>query len=414
MDITTRVLSMGAAGTSTTGRWIATFSSGAWKGVSVDSAGNAYVVGDLGLNCVLAKISPSGSVLWSRTLTGASTDYFNSVSVSSSDAIFAAGVTDSQGAGGNELLVASYDVDGAIQWQRSLGGVNSEIGYSVFGDNFAYVAGSTTSQGAGSEDALIARYSNSGVIDWQRSLGGTGGDYAQAITTGETNVYACGKTGTLNGNLFVAKYSTGGALTWQRSLTGSAVDTGNAIVTDTSENSYIVGNTSSQGAGGFDILLVKYNVSGVIQWQRSLGGAGTEDGNGIAMESGASNFYIVGDTSGTGTGDLVIACYNTSGAIQWQRTLGRASTGDTAYGIAIGPGNTIYVLADTFLARLPADGSSTGTYSTYVYASSSLTDSARTLTDAAAGLTSSTTTLTDSARTLTDAAGSVSTTVTTV
>jgi hypothetical protein len=412
MDITTRVLSMGASGSGVTGNWIATFLSGSWKGLSVDLDGNAYVVGSSGTDCIVAKVAPSGSVLWSRTLAGASIEYFNQVSVSSVGDVYVTGLTDSQGAGGNELLLAKYDSAGTIQWQRSLGGATSEIGYGIAADASVYVAGGTTSQGAGSEDGLIAKYNTSGVIQWQRSLGGSSGDYFSSIA-GVTDVYLTGKTGSVNGDLLIAKYNSSGVIQWQRTLTGSAVDQGNGIAVDTNGNSYVVGNTSSQGAGGFDLLLVKYNSTGAIQWQRSLGGAGTEDGNSVVLDSGGGTLYVVGGTSGTGSGDLVIASYNSSGTIQWQRTLGR-SNANTAIGIALAPGNTIYVLADDFLARLPADGSRTGTYSTYTYASSSLTDTARTLTDAAGGLTDAARTLTDAARTLTDAAGSLSTTVTTV
>jgi hypothetical protein len=415
MDITTRVLSMGASGTSTTGNWIAAFSAGTWNGLDVDSDGNAYVVGTVSTNAAILKVGPDGSVQWSRTLTGASNDVFNSVSVNGTTVV-AAGYTDSQGAGGLDLLGVLYDTSGTLSAQRSLGGAGSEVAYGVDFDGAGiYLAGYTTSQGAGNDDCLIAKYNSSGVIQWQRSLGGTSGDYANAVASSSTNIYITGKTGAINGNLLVAKYNSSGVIQWQRTLTGAAVEEGSSIALDFSDNAYVAGNTSSQGAGGFDAYFAKYDSSGAIQWQRSLGGTGTEEAVSIIFDTddGAS-LYVLGSTSGTGSGDLLLASYNTSGTIQWQRTFGSTAGADTPAGIALGPGNTLYVLSNNTLSRLPRDGSRTGTYGSYVYAASSLTDAARTLTDASSSLTDAARTLTDAARTLTDASGSVSTTVTKV
>lgn len=415
MDITTRVLSMGAAGTSTTGNWIAAFSTGLWNGLDVDNDGNAYVAGVVSTNAAIAKVVPDGSVQWSRTLTGASNDVFNSVSVSGTTVV-AAGYTDSQGAGSQDAFLAIYDTSGGLSKQRSLGGANSDIAYGVdFDGSFIYFAGSTSSQGAGSSDCLIAKYNTGGTNQWQRSLGTTGVEIAYGIVSTGTNIYVTGKTGTTNSNLLVAKYNSSGVIQWQRTLTGAATEEGRGIALDSSENVYIVGTTNSQGAGGTDAYFAKYNSSGVIQWQRSLGGTGTEEAVSIVHDTDDGvSLYILGRTSSTGSGDLLLACYNTSGTIQWQRTLGITGSSDTPASIALGPGNTLYVLSNNTLFRLPRDGSGTGTYGSYVYATSSLTDATRTLTDASSSLTDAALTLTDSGRTLTNASGSISTTVTTI
>jgi hypothetical protein len=227
--------------------------------------------------------------------------------------------------------------------------------------------------------------------------------------TGYTNSQGAG-----GADLLLAKYNTSGTIQWQRSLGGASTDIGYGIAVDASGNVYVVGETASQGAGGDDFIIAKYNTSGTLQWQRSLGGTGTEEGFGIAVDE-SGNVYVIGRTSSQGAGgsDVLIAKYNTSGTIQWQRSLG--GTGfETARGIAVDASGNVYVTGwtgsqgagdnDVLIAKLPGNGGLTGTYGSLVYAATTLTAATRTLTSATRTLTDAARTLTDAPTTLTDAA----------
>ena len=106
---------------------------------------------------------------------------------------------------------------------------------------------------------------------------------------------------------------------WLATLGGTGDDYGRGIAVDSSGNVYVTGYTTSDGAGGADISISKYNTSGVIQWQRTLGGTGIDYGYGIAVDS-SGNVYVTGHTGSDGAGgnDISISKYNTSGTIQWQ------------------------------------------------------------------------------------------------
>jgi hypothetical protein len=223
--------------------------------------------------------------------------------------------------------------------------------------------------------------------------------------------------------MFVAKYNTSGVIQWQRRLGGTGTDFSLGIDVDGSGNVYIAGYEPSQTAGNNDIFIAKYNTSGVIQWQRRLGGTAIDQGAGIAVD-GSGNAYITGyEASQTaGTTDMFVAKYNTSGVIQWQRRL--YSSTHELYGTSIVVNGTTFSVCgyyqssssasvNSFSASLPTDGTKTGSsvtfsqvYATPVvqYAATTLTDAATTLTDAATTLTDAATTLTDAATTLTDAA----------
>ena len=173
------------------------------------------------------------------------------------------------------------------------------------------------------------------------------------------------------GGFLLAKYNSSGTLQWQRILGGASSDIGRGVVVDSSDNVYLVGQTASTGSGGTNYLIAKYNSSGTIQWQRSLTGSGTDEAYGVALDS-KDNLNIVGLSASVGAG-----------------------------------GN------DFLIAKLPNDGSLTGTYAlnsvNLTYATSSLTAATSTLTGATTTLTSSTSTLTAATPTLTSSTSTLTT-----
>ena len=98
-----------------------------------------------------------------------------------------------------------------------------------------------------------------------------------------------------------------------------------------------------------NILIAKYNSSGTIQWQRKIVGDGSDSdyGRGIALDS-SDNVYITGKihnlSGGIGVGSLFLAKYNSSGTIQWQNRLNTdTNQGAEGYGMAIDSSGNIYV-----------------------------------------------------------------------
>ena len=201
---------------------------------------------------------------------------------------------------------------------------------------------------------------------------------------------------------------------WISLLGGSGADFGNAVAIDSSDNIIVCGYTGSDGAGVNDVLIAKYNSSGVLQWDRTLGGSGTDYGNAVAIDS-SDNIIVCGRTDSDGAGgiDFLIAKYNSSGVLQWDRTLG-GSGSDLGNAVAIDSSDNIIVCGrtnsdgaggiDVLIAKLPPDGSLTGTYGSFVYQDAVLTDEEAVLTDEAAVLTDAEAVLTDAEAVLTDAA----------
>jgi len=110
---------------------------------------------------------------------------------------------------------------------------------------------------------------------------------------------------------------------WNRTWGGGDYDTGYGVAVDSSGDVYLLGYTWSFGAGEYDMVLVKYDNSGMQQWNRTWGGDRDEHGYGVAVDS-SSNAYIVGYTGSFGAGfyDMVLVKYDGNGVQQWNRTWG--------------------------------------------------------------------------------------------
>jgi hypothetical protein len=231
----------------------------------------------------------------------------------------------------NSFIIFKYNKNGTIQWQKSLTGVDS-YGFSVDVDSSGnvYACGQITS-GAG--DFLIVKYDTNGNLLWQRSLGGSSADLGNRLVVDTSgNIYVAAQTesqGAGNRDLLILKYNTSGSLLWQRVLGGAIIDTATDISIDSSGNCYVVGSIDSSASG----VIVKYNTNGTLVWQRSLIG-NTNQLRGIAVDS-SGNSYAVGVLDTGAQYDMLIVKYDTNGNLQWQKSLGSSSLFDSSYNICL-------------------------------------------------------------------------------
>ena len=201
-------------------------------------------------------------------------------------------------------------------------------------------------------------------------------------------------------------------------MSGATVAKGYDIAIDSSNNLYITGVTNS----ALSILVAKYDSSGTLQWQKRLIGGSGDSGQGIAVDS-SDNIYITGYTPYTndsGDDDALIAKYNSSGEIQWQRVLkgfgntqGNKIALDSSNNICIAgitnTGESSTTFYNHLIAKLPSDGSLTGAYGPFTYIESSLSNTVESqLSDAAAGFSTATTTHTEATSSFTDAEAVIS------
>lgn len=251
----------------------------------------------------------------------------------------------------------------AIEWQKCIGGTGDDFAVSMQqtpDGGYILAGGSNSTNGDvsgnhGEYDCWIVKINASGAIQWQKTLGGTGDEYANEIQlTIDGGYILTGHTGSNNGDVsglrgsfdfWVVKLSISGTIEWQKTLGGTNIDMASSVQ-QTSDGGYIVaGVTLSNNGdvtgnhGSYDYWVVKLDSTGIIQWQKALGGTGydyatdvkpTLDGGYIVTGYAYSNN---GDVTGNHYGaDYWVVKLSTTGAIQWQKALGGGSE-DFAYSI---------------------------------------------------------------------------------
>jgi hypothetical protein len=176
------------------------------------------------------------------------------------------------------------------------------------------------------------------------------------------------------GDGFVAKLNPGGdGLSYATYLGGRQADTPKAVAVDASGNAYVTGSTFSSdfpvtaGAlqtvnrGGYDAFVAKLNPQGAyLVYSTYLGGAGSEEGSAIAVNS-AGIAHIAGYTDSSqfpllqpvepapkgGRDAFAAAVAENGAALSWSTYLGGAGE-DRATAIAVDAAGSAYVAGFTF------------------------------------------------------------------
>jgi hypothetical protein len=208
-----------------------------------------------------------------------------------------------------------------------------------------YIVGWRTDFYVACHDALILKLDSSGEVTWQKTYGGDGCDETYAIQETFNGGYiAAGRTssfGDFYSDIWVLKLDTNGDVVWQKTYGGSYQDIAYSIQqTDddgdsVKDDGYIVaGNTSSFGAGGGDVWVLKIDNNGEVTWQKTYGGSGSDRADSI-QQTTDGGYIVAGATYSFGVygdWDIWILKLNSSGDVIWEKTYDE-SAGDGAYSI---------------------------------------------------------------------------------
>lgn len=206
------------------------------------------------------------------------------------------------------------------QWvkQMGTGGISNGVSSDAAGNTYA--TGFISNPGlfddlnipCNASDVFLAKYDSTGIIQWVTLGGGPLLDQGNDIVTDAAgNSYVVGAIQTngpnptaqfggftLTGNgdydWLIVKYDTLGNVLWAKNYGSSAGDIARGVALDPSGNVYVTGFYSSsmtvQGVtvmsrGLFDVFLAKFDTNGTLLWLRSAGGAGSDIGHGVVVDS---------------------------------------------------------------------------------------------------------------------------------
>jgi len=303
----------------------------------------------------VVKLTPSGNIQWQKCIGGSGREDFRGIAQTLDGGYVAAGTTTSNDGdvsgnhGSFDILAVKVNSSGTIVWQRCLGGTGFEQTFSVIGttDGGCAIVGQTTSTdgdvhgGDGSNDAWVVKLDAQGAILWQKCMT----NLFEAVSLSQTSDGGYAVVGTTisaqpgfhgGGDIVVTKLNSVGSIDWQKCLGGSKEEDGKSI-TQTSDGGYIVvGATASNDGDVFgnhgqdDIWIVKLSSLGNIEWQKCIGGTGTDAPGYSIKELADGGFVLVGSTfsnDGDVTGnhggdDVWVLKLDPTGSLVWQKCVG--------------------------------------------------------------------------------------------
>ncbi len=290
--------------------------------------------------------------VWVHTWGGSDKELVGRPIVSSTGEVFVAGHASSYGAGNRDVLVIKYHPDGSLAWVKTWGGSAEDYATQgiVDANGDFIVVGLTESFGAGGDDDVLLKYSAAGDLLWQKTWGGAGDEALSFVDLDASgNIYVSGRTNTFGAggwDAVIRKYSPSGNLLWARTWGGSATEYSTHILA-VEQNIYLLGYTSSYGAGGYDTFLIKFDAEGNRQWVKTWGGSSSDCAESVYIDANG-DLIVIGSTYsyGSGSDDVFILKFDSSGNLQFQKTWGSTQR-DQGWDITVDDSNNIFVSGGT-------------------------------------------------------------------
>lgn len=330
----------------------------------------------LKISCVLIIIvstnlafSQIPEIEWQNTIGGNSYDWLLSIDQTTDGGYILGGYTSSDlsgdktdvSRGGYDLWIIKLEPTGEIEWQKTIGGGNSDQAFDihqisdgsfvVIGYSESNIGGDKSENSQGSADYWVLKLDTLGNILWQNTIGGSETDIARAIveTADGGFLLGGGSMSDISGDkttanfgfddYWVLKLNSVGDIEWQQSYGGEQIDVLMSME-QTNDGGFILGGISQSGYSGNkteacqginDYWIIKIDDAGNILWQNTIGGNNddklhqihcTSDGGYIL--AGDSQSDLSGDKTEWSMGlyDFWIVKVDSTGQIVWQNTIG--------------------------------------------------------------------------------------------
>lgn len=318
-----------------------------YSDISGDKTENSYGYRDYWI----VRLDSLGNIIWDKTLGGNLYEDFEAIIQTPDGGFLVGGTSDSNISGnktenkvgyvspisivGSDYWVVKLNANGGIEWQNTVGGYGNDYltdmintpdgGYLVSGRSDSNISGDKSENSRGTYDFWILKLDNTGQITWQRTIGGNGFDVAWSLCVTNNNSYIIGgrsssdisgeKTESLiapsGTDLWVLKIDLTGAIVWQKTIGGTGQDFLTCIAKD-NHGDFLLGGYSDSNAGfnktensrgDIDFWVIKITDSGLISWDKTLGGDQSDGIYGICYVNTDDSFIFGGTSKSSNTGD---------------------------------------------------------------------------------------------------------------
>jgi uncharacterized delta-60 repeat protein len=326
-------------------------------GIAMEPIGSVYVTGfSKGSNSdedfATIKFNNNGDFLWVSRFngTGNNKDRAEDIVIDQVGNVYVTGwgyMEPEALCGTIDFITIKYNTFGEEMWVKRYNGTGNgedkaiQIALDAAGN--VYVAG-TSYGGNNKQDYAVVKYNNNGVQQWVARYDGVShdADFLNAMTLDRFgNVFVTGssyKSGQY-ADYVTLKYNSSGVLQWNARYNGpvNQDDKAFAIETDVHGSCFVTGASKGSGSN-YDYATIKYDASGLQLWAKRYNGPGNNIDQANAMVLDPYGFcYVTGSSKGNGTNyDYATIRYDALGNEVWVKRYNTQNNGnDEALDIGI-------------------------------------------------------------------------------
>jgi hypothetical protein len=270
-------------------------------------------------------------VAFARSYGGTRYDVGYSVQKTSDGGYIMAGLFTPSTTDSGDVILIKVNSLGNVVWSKRYGGPREERAFSVkqtSDGGYITVARTRSFVDTNRWDVLLIKTDSNGNLQWGRVYSNPSLDDepSDVIETSDGGYLVVGgaqsRSSSSQNEILVMKINSSGALQWVRWFGDTIYQDHAYSVKRTSDGGYIVvGRTGSYGSGNADIFLMKLDGSGNVVWAKAYGSSGPDFGYDVQITSDGG-FVVVGYYTSSGDTNSIIVKTNSSGNVQWYRVLG--------------------------------------------------------------------------------------------
>ncbi|MDT8420841.1 MAG: hypothetical protein RQ754_10460 [Desulfuromonadales bacterium] len=263
------------------------------------AGGLTYSFGEDGSAMVL-RLTPSGSILWEKAYGGPGPESAKDLLITpEGDLLFCGRFTVVQNNDGlvsheSHLWVVALDADGNIRWQKDYGVGEGQRIVATTDGGYAVLA-TTWSLGAGDADFWLLKLDANGNVVWQKTYGGTFKDTpAELLATSDGGYLLVGATSSYGAGgeaIWVLKLDAEGTISWQNAYGTDHTDRGSSA-TETADGGFLIGGMSDRA--GIRGWALKLDPQGNLSWDKYLAEMATTSGISSIVPSSAGGYLLGG------------------------------------------------------------------------------------------------------------------------
>lgn len=263
-----------------------------------------------------------------KTFGGAVLDWSNAVIQTNDSNYVLLGSTKNFGSGMQDIFLIKTNTSGDTLWCSALGlPPGDEEGATIqqTSDGGFVVTGTTWSTGAGGDDFVLIKTNSVGAVEWSKTYGGANVDFCTGgqpcvdggyVLTGYTTSYGAG-----GADMYVVRTNAAGDTLWTRTIGNNGPDYAYSIA-QTSDSGFVL-TGSFTVSGNDDMAVVKLDAAGTLTWAKAFGDTADEVGYSV-VQTADGGYCIAGSTLSVGIGDMdgLIIKTDNAGLLTWSQSFG--------------------------------------------------------------------------------------------